>query len=157
MNKLRKLSNFGIRDWAKLLPKAVHAYNISFCRAIGMTPNELFGLELCNYETLKSSGYTKLPENKQFENTTTAVLLADTYYNEYGKDCEKVKSINVGDWVYYYHPEIHTSKLESRWGIKYKVVDVMFKSYKLLSPTGKLIIANQNCVITLNGRGVLGF
>ncbi len=160
MNKVRKLSNFGKINWVSVLGKAVHAYNISFCRAIGMAPDELFGYEISTYDELKRSGYVKLSRSKQLKNETLATLLAEQYYKEYERLPERVKNLKLGEFVYYYQPELHTAKLDTKWGEKYKIVKVMFKSYELLTPEGKNIVANEKHVKPCNrldeGR-VLGF
>lgn len=38
MSKIRKLSNFGMKDWKQIVKNATHAYNISFHRAIDTSP-----------------------------------------------------------------------------------------------------------------------
>ena len=68
LRKLRKISNFGKKSWDIFVKEAESAYNKSFHRAIGSTPNEFFYgryeiLEV-DKEILPAHFKTEIPKNK---------------------------------------------------------------------------------------------
>ena len=144
INKLKKLSEFGKIPWCKILNSAVESYNNSFSRAIGCTPNELYGKFL--HLDIDDKYHAKLVKNIN-ELKSRALLTTNKYHKEYDKiNKTDTNILKVYDRVWYADPQAQKNKLSSKWTKTGTIVEKMYESYKVLLDDNKLVVANQKLV-----------
>jgi hypothetical protein len=148
IHKIRKISDFGLKDWDECLPQATKAYSYSYSRSIGRSPYEahnlcepIFPIDLLIQPNIETNKFEKSDTTNKIQKHRAKYVL------EYvGKLGYKTKKLVVGDLVLYWDCTAPKGKLWSRWLSGFKIKELRFKSFVLETPSGNTVIANERYV-----------
>ncbi len=149
MEKIRKLSEFGKFNWTGKVKEAVSAYNRSFHRAIGMTPNEMYGIDTFinieeNIISDKDVGNADLVKNREEK----AKFKLKKYREEYERGYLE-NGFELGQRVMFYDSRGNKPKLSSKWNDIGEIIEIGYNSYKLKLDRGKYVVANRSQIKSL--------
>lgn len=121
-NKLKKLTNFGEKDWRKLLEKATLAVNLSYNRAISTSPYifkncKQLDLEIDREKQKSSQLFTK----------EDLIRKRDLNFEKYSREIQKGKltiktNLVPGDRVLIYRSLIGGKKSEAKWKNGHQII-----------------------------------
>ena len=133
--KLKKMSEFGNKEWTIILEEAVESYNLCKSRATGVAPIEMFkGLVL--YDKDEGAFYTNRNEKDMQEKARLRVL---KYQKEYTNKKGKIISFKIGQNVWYKDPLHSDQGLTPVYTKKGEVVDLQYKSALVKLENGKIV------------------
>jgi transposase InsO family protein len=136
IGKLKKITDYGIKEWDMQLHYAVKAYNISKSRPLGMSPFE-FKLKKIPIFTIDNELIGCVEDNRIKEKEIKkARRTLGIYKKSYGTN--KENKYKLGDKVLYYNPVARVNKLESRWQEKGKFIKADKGSYLFVTNEGVL-------------------
>lgn len=140
IKKLSKITEFGLHDWEDKLDSAISGYNSSFSRPIGCTPYELWNK---NFGANIDFKYN-IKEYKDYDHEDL-IKIAQEKIKKYKLSYEKQQNKNIiykiGDEVWYYDPSKNGNKLQAKWDTAAKVLDTRYDSCKLVTDSGKIVVA----------------
>jgi transposase InsO family protein len=128
MNKIRKITKFGKKDWESAVKDAVKSYNISYNRTIGCAPHEVYeGPVWLDIDSQYFNDEIKLNSEKIDKKIVLRKL--NTYRKTYEVSNSKVTRLEVGDKVWYKNPVAVRTKLSPMWTTKAEIIGKAFDSY----------------------------
>ncbi|KAI4293445.1 hypothetical protein PAPHI01_2719, partial [Pancytospora philotis] len=145
LRRIRKLSEFGTRAWDRIVGQAVLAYNNSFHRVIGCTPNELMSGKIPVFDIDRDFLRHDFDDSFSIERALQKreEKLSD-YATEFEGSCKPPGKFKVGDSVLRYISTPLAHKLESRWEPGFTVKSILKEdtSYMLVK-NGREYVANK--------------
>ncbi|KAI4293353.1 hypothetical protein PAPHI01_2627 [Pancytospora philotis] len=134
MSKVRKLSEFGKKSWARALSSAVQACNNCPSRATGISPSEIIELQ--------SQG-----ASEEFEELLQRIRTrVQRYHKSYRAEPAAPHVFKPGDKVWYKEQKGRLGKLAPIWFKQGQVEDVYFKALRIRNQEGKSILVHQGKV-----------
>lgn len=144
IEKLRKLTVDQSNYWECNVEEAVAAYNHSKHRATGMSPNEVFGIELFT-EIDKKYNMKKLVSSKRKIKRNEKIEKIRESFSRYQTSYEKLKNQSnemylLGEIVWYSDPgKSGRSKLDPKFDVKGKIIERNFESFVVELEDGRII------------------
>lgn len=145
LSKLKKITQYGEKEWDIHSQTALTAYHISFSRAIGRAPYEFLRSKMNKYPFLKQDNnqlrnICPIPQNKLY----SYQKLRKHYQNKYATNTKRQNKFQIGDKVYYYNKIKQVSKLGTKWEDNFKIIKAQTGSYIIENEHNKRrIVANE--------------
>ena len=125
LRKLRKISDFGKKSWDIFVKQAETAYNNSFHRVIGCTPNEFFCEKYKIFEIdqgILSPNFKT--EISKFKLINSRESIKERYKKEFEGSRTATGDFKIGQSVLKYNFSPQISKIESRWDTGYTIKNI---------------------------------
>ncbi|KAM0685852.1 hypothetical protein COBT_002934 [Conglomerata obtusa] len=136
IEKLRKVLNFGLKNWEECVQETVFCYNNCWSRATKCTPNDLFTIHL---KVKIDKKYNSIPIiGKKIK--TEAINNIKNYKKNYESTNKWVPQFKIDDCVYYAEPGVYRDKLTAEWRLGGKIQRVGFKWYEVMLDNGKRLV-----------------
>lgn len=142
LNKIRKLNNYEIRGWEKVVARAVYGLNISVNRAIGLSP-----FVLKYFKQPKFNSDIKYGKENQNYNVVELLSRRKKNFLEFSekhikRNQERKKKYKVGDGVLRYKEAVE-NKLGSNWEEGFVVVNIVSDHAYVVKKEGKSYRVNE--------------
>ncbi|KAF9763004.1 Retrovirus-related Pol polyprotein from transposon [Nosema granulosis] len=142
MGKLKKLSEFGRKNWKKMVEPATLAVNLSFNRAIGTSPFVFTMNRLPELEIDRELGQPRISiTKKECENKRKVVLRRYREAIIKGKK-RNTRTYKIGDKVLIFRET--QNKMKPNWHEGYKITEVLSEDSYLVKKNGREIRVNKN-------------